>query len=86
MSYERKPNSGSLWAIPKRRTSRAGKPYDSYGGSALVQCPHCQQVTDYWINSFFNEEKRVYNFNLSPRTDLGEQGYTAPSSASDSPF
>lgn len=82
MSYERKPNSGSLWAIPKQRMSKAGRPYDSFGGNALVLCSHCHQITDYWINSFYNEEKKVYNFSLSPRTNLEGHGYTAPQESS----
>lgn len=83
MPYEQKPNSGSLWATPKPKVSKAGKPYDYYTGNVLVQCPHCHQISDYWLNSFYNADRKVYNFSLAPRMTIAGHGYTAQES---SPF
>lgn len=48
MAYEKKVNSGSLW--PNDRREKEKQPNST--GSMLLQCPHCQVVTDWWQNGW----------------------------------
>lgn len=73
--YEPKPNSGSLWAIPKRRTSKKGNEYDSYTGGAFIECPHCKKTTALWLNALLKETKagKVFDILFKPKEEPNKE-------------
>lgn len=58
MPYEQKPNSGSFWLTPKKRTGQDGVEYEAYSGSCNIK------GINYWINGYLKETKAGKVFDL----------------------
>ena len=52
MVYEPKPNTGSLYKNDKLKNEKSAP----YTGNVRLECPHCQQVSDYWQSAWVNEK------------------------------
>jgi len=59
MSYEIKPNTGSLFLEPKEKEGKYGK-YDSYSGKIKVQCPMCNKEHEFWLNGIGRQTKNGF--------------------------
>lgn len=76
------PNSGTLG-----RNQRKQQPnHPDMAGSLSVQCPHCQALTDYWLNGWLKESQQGGSFisvSVRVKQPRGEQRKPATQATAD---
>jgi hypothetical protein len=53
MAFDVKVNEGSLWKNDNMKNEKSAQ----YTGTVRMECPHCQQSTEYWQSAWVNEAK-----------------------------
>lgn len=53
MSFEHKPNRGSIFRNERRETDTQ----PTHKGDGKIQCPHCNEQFEVWISAWVNDLK-----------------------------
>lgn len=61
MSYEPKPNTGSLFTNDRKTTDK----HPDRSGNVVVVCPGCGVTTNYWLNGWLKDGARGQFLSLS---------------------
>lgn len=77
MDYDN-TNTGAMFVNDRKTTDR----HPDRSGNAEIKCPHCDQVSPYWVSGWIKTAKRsgqkFLSLAFSPKDDNGNQAASAP--------
>ena len=76
MSYEQKPNSGTMGRVPDEK--RTSDKFPEFDGKLSTTCPHCGATQGWWLSAWVKEGKLGKFFSLALKPMQPRQETEAP--------